>query len=66
MNHFQGRDVAVMSPGERLDALAAILAIGYEKWAQIQQIELDEVRKRMLNGHAVNGQRPAAGDQSND
>jgi hypothetical protein len=55
VSHFQGRDVAEMSPGERLSALAAILAIGYEKWTQIQQIELAEVRKAMAPCvHAAN------------
>ena len=53
MSQVQGRDVAAMSPDERLSALAAILAIGFQKWTQNEQIELDEVRKMMLNGRAV-------------
>jgi len=65
MSLVQGRDVAKMSPDERLSALAAILAIGYEKRAIAQEIELVEAQQAMASCvHPVNGQRPANGDQS--
>jgi hypothetical protein len=62
---IRGRNVEEMTADERLDALAAILAIGFEKWARNEQIELAEVRLAMAPCvHPVNGQRPANGDQS--
>ena len=66
MSQVQGRDVAEMSPDERLDALAAILAIGFEKWVKNQEIELAEARLAMAScSHAANSQRAAAGEKSN-
>ena len=62
---IQGRNVEEMAVGERLDALSAILAIGYEKLVKNQEIELAEARLAMAScSHAVNGQRPAAGENS--
>ena len=67
MSLVRGRNVSEMSPDERLDALAEILAIGLEKSAQILEEELDAARQAMAPCvHAVNGQRPAAGVNSND
>jgi len=62
---IQGRYVEEITSDERLDALAAILAIGFEKWARNEVIELAEARQAMASCvHPVNGKRPANGDQS--
>ena len=64
---IRGRNVEDMSPDERLNALAEILAIGFERLAQKEEIELAEARQAMAScATAVNGQRPAAGVKSND
>ena len=64
---IKGRHVHEMTPDERLDALAEILAIGFEKVSQKDDIQLAEARKAMAPCvHAVNGRRPAAGAKSND
>jgi hypothetical protein len=42
-----GRDIAQMTPEERLAALAEILAIGCEKLFKQQRNDLAEVRKAM-------------------
>jgi hypothetical protein len=54
-----GRDIAQMTPEERLAALAEFIAVGCEKLFKQQRNELAQVRKAMAPcKRTVNGRRP--------